>query len=541
MSLDLRKLLARATVMALAGLLIACDSDGPTEPPVGEPRPADVGGYMAGLPSWSSFAPELSAEDVPTGDPSDPDVFTVGAVEYTCTTTPYSITRTPDRIAVFNPDSEILWLGGLLQGKGHRDGLGSLAELPIRQRAPVTVFIDLLSENVTRTVENPDPSSVAAAIGELVAQAAASGHKAGSTTFFDQKETYNLRQASLELGISARYLGTTVTSKLSYEESREERTLTAYFVQRMFTSSMVLPQTPGAVFSEAFTQERLDEQVLLGRMGEDNLPTFVSNIVWGRMLMVTMTSTHSVEDMKAALNASNDAIGSGSVASEHLQVLQESEIRVSAVGGSDEGVANLIRSGQLRDYFDPETELSLTQARPLSYTVRNLADNSIAVVSETTEYNLRECATADATPTGASYKLTLDRLSLIADGCDGAFSPSPEVYYSFSLHTDAGTRTIISRPSNAAVSISEGGSHTLPFNENVVDLYAGGSSMRITGSAWDHDSNSVDERIGSWDLSYGYGTSNGQRYFTRSENGCSIRLYLTITKEGDLYGSPAAE
>ncbi|MEX2466230.1 MAG: hypothetical protein WD995_04935 [Gemmatimonadota bacterium] len=65
--------------------------------------------------------------------------------------------------------------------------------------------------------------------------------------------------------------------------------------------------------------------------------------------------------------------------------------------------------------------------------------------------------------------------------------------------------------------------------------------MRITVNAWDNDSNSVDERIGSWDLSYGYDTSNGQRYFTRLENGCSIRLYLTITKEGDLYGAGAAE
>ncbi|MEX2466231.1 MAG: hypothetical protein WD995_04940 [Gemmatimonadota bacterium] len=138
---------------------------------------------------------------------------------------------------------------------------------------------------MTRTVEDPDPSSVAAALGEL--------------------------------GISARYLGTTVTSKLSYEESREERTPTAYFVQRMFTSSMVLPQTPAEVFSEEFTEERLEEQVQLGRI-----------------LIVTMTSTHSVEEMQAALNASNDAIGSGSVGSEHLQVLEESEIRVSAVGGS---------------------------------------------------------------------------------------------------------------------------------------------------------------------------------------------------------------
>lgn len=528
--------LGRALLTGLVAVfVVACSSEsGPTSPDGDGGEPADVEAYMAELPSWGTFAGVQEAENVSVGDPSDPDVFTNGDTEYSCTTTPYSLTQNPDRLTIFNPDAEIMWLGALLQGKGHRDGLGSLAELPIRQRSPLTIFIDLLTEDVTRTIEDPNPSNVASAIGELIDQAEARGHKAGSKIFFDQKETYSLEQASLELGISARYLGTSVKSELSFEQSREENTLTAYFVQQMFTTSVVLPQTPEAFFSEEFTQERLDEQVRLGRMGPDNLPTFISSVVWGRMLMLTMTSTRSVEEMKAALSASREGIGSGSVDAEYLDILEESRIRISTVGGNDEGVENLITTGQLADYFD--AELSLTEARPLSYTVRNLADNSIAVVSETTEYNLKECSTSPADPTGAIYRISLDRLALIEDGCDGAFGPSPEVYYNFSLHTDDGTSTIVSRSAGAAVNIAEGGSHTLPANSNRVALYGDGrGSLRVTGNAWDYDSDSRDERIGSWDLSWGYPISNGQRYFTRSENSCRIRLYVTITEDGLLY------
>lgn len=531
----------RRVTIPIALALVAlggCGKDvgGPTS--LENEQPPDVDAYMAALPSWSTFAPPREAQNTATGPTSDPDVFTLDATEYSCTTTPYSLTQTPDRISVFNPDAEVLWLGGLLQGTGHRDGLGSLAELPIRQRAPLTIFIDLLSENVTQTVEDPDPASVASAIGELIERAEAVGHQAGSKIFFDQKETHSIQQASLELGVSARYLGTTVTSELAYEQAREENTLTAYFIQQMFTTSMVLPQTPGQVFSDAFTEALLQQQVALGRMGPDNLPTYVSSIVWGRMLMVTMTSTRSVEEMKAALTASNAAIGEGSIATEHLRILEESSLRISTVGGNDEGVENLIRTGQLGDYF--AADLSLTQARPLSYTVRNLADNSIAVVSETTEYDLKQCSTSPADPTGATYRITLDKITLISEGCDVFPDDSEaEVYYSFSLHTDQGTTLVASRSAAAAVSMSEGTSHTLPANSNSVDLYQDGRGMmRVTGDAWDEDGTSNDDHIASWDLSWGYGVDNGQKFYTRPLDGdadCRVRLFVTHSKERDLY------
>jgi hypothetical protein len=217
-----------------------------------------------------------------------------------------------------------------------------------------------------------------------------------------------------------------------------------------------------------------------------------------------------------------------------MSVFNESEIKVSTVGGSDQGVENLIQSGQLGTYFD--ADLSLQQARPLSYTVRNLSDNSIATVSETTEYNLKQCAEGQATPTGATYVMTLDRITSLQD-CDGAFAPAAELYYTFSRHTDAGTSVILSRGSNNTVQLPKNGSHTLSANRTEVDMYADGrGSLRLTGTAWDEDSNSQDERLGQWDLTWNYPISNGQRYFTRDENGCSTRLYLSINKTDDLYG-----
>lgn len=521
----------RLTFFLLA-LTLTTVLNGCGDEPAG-PSTADVNEYLLALPSWGEFSPTDWSSNEPTGA-TDSNTYASGNTIYECTTTEYSLTETPDKTTIFNPDAEILWLGALLQGKGYADGLGSLAELPIRQRAPVTVFIDLLSENVSRTVENPDPSSIARAVGDLVEQAQNQGHQAGSDIFFLEQVTHSLEQASLDLGLSVRYLGTNVKSQLEYDRSVEKKTLTAYFVQQMFTTSLVLPQTPGSFFSEEFTEDLLREQIDRGRIGPQNLPTFISSIVWGRMLMLTMTSTHSVEEMRAALTASRASIGSGSIDGTSLTVLDESEIRVSTVGGVDDGVEELIKTGRLGEYFDAAAPL--TAARPLSYTVRNLADNTIAAVSETTVYNVEECTARPADATGAKYRITLDKLRLIEDGCDGAFSPAPEVYYTFTFHGVGGTNTIVSLPASRAVTIEEGGEHPLASNERFANLYVdGGGLMRVTGTAWDEDSNSHDEVIGNWDMRWYYGTTTGQRYVTVSGGGCKIRLYYTITKLENVY------
>jgi len=512
-------------------LLASCSSEDTTAPDV--PEPADVDEFMKMMPAWEVYSPPQPDANVQVSDPVA-TVETFDGVDYDCTTTQYSLTDTPEDIVIFNPDAEVMWLGGLLQGDGYARGLGSLQELPIRQRAPVKVFIDLLTENTTVTVEDPDASSVGSAIGGLIQAATDAGHQAGSSIFFDQKRTHSLRQATLELGISANYLGTRVESELSYEQQVTTNTLTAYFVQRMFTVSMVLPQTPSEVFSDAFTRTRLEEQINAGAMGPDNPPTYISSIVYGRMFMLTMTSTRSYEEMEAALRASRESIGEGSIEGSHLEVLQESTLRVSTVGGVDDGVEALIRSGQLADYFTADAPL--TSARPLSYTVRNLGDNSIAKVSETTVYNLTECNAQSQDPTGAVYRITLNKLRLIERGCDGVFHPNPEVYYNFVLHTDSGNITVANRPASQAVVMEEGGEVALNTFPREVALYADGrGTMRITGTAWDEDSNSTDEVIGTWDLSWEDPINNGQRYFTRSGGGCSIRLYLTITKVQTLY------
>jgi hypothetical protein len=345
--------------------------------------------YSASLPGWPQYSPEKPEEDKAKGEktPLPPEV--TENITYNCTTTPYSLTRTPEQIVTFDPDSSVLWAGSLLQGKGYKDGIGSLKELPIRQRAPLTLSIDLLTENNTVTVQDPNVASVQQAIGKLIDEATKAGSKSGSKISFNQLTTNELGEASLKLGLSYKWLSGGVKSNLSFQRKTSETTVTAHFIQNMFTISMVLPQTPEDMFSDGFTKDVLDRQIGLGNLSADNIPTYVANIVYGRILTFTFTSTAKDTDIRTALDASYGG-GSVNLTADQKKILSEAKVGVATIGGDATDALAIIRSGDLKEYF--KTNAPLTTAKPISYTVRNLGDNSIAKVSETTEYNIKECA-----------------------------------------------------------------------------------------------------------------------------------------------------
>ncbi len=275
---------------------------------------------------------------------------------------------------------------------------GASGASPSFPSAPLTLSIDILTGQNTRTVDNPDLASVTEAIGDLVETAATAGHRAGSKIFYNQVDYHSLAQASMSAGFSASYSGATIQASLEASARADKTTVMAVYTHQMFTVSMVLPQSPGEVFSDEFTEDLLQEQVALGRVGPDNLPVYVSSVVYGQTVVFSLTAQATEAEIKSALSISAGEIG-GELTAEQRALLETSEINLVAIGGDAAQAAAVIRSGEFASYFYEEADL--TTARPISYTVRNLADNVLAQVSETTDYNLTQCSEPE--PTGAIY------------------------------------------------------------------------------------------------------------------------------------------
>ncbi len=539
------QLLVPLTLLALA----ACSEDSPVAPEEQAP-PANVNSYMTTLPAWDAFSPPHADADVAVGAPSDGEEE-IGGEPYRCTTTPYSMTRTPDRIVTLNPDVEILWVGSLLQGKGHLGGIGQLGELPIRQRAPMQLSIDLLTADNSRVVDKPSVATVTSAIGGLIQAAQDAGHTAGSNIFYTKETTHSLTQAALSMGLSAAYMGASIKATLSANISDETRTVTAYFVQRMFNVSMTLPQTPEEVFSDDFTTELLQQQIDRGRIGPDNLPVYVSSIAYGRILMFSFTSTASIADINATLEAMYNNGEFGGNLSTHLQsVLEQAQIQVVTVGGDANNALALIRSNDLGAYF--EQDAPLTTARPISYTVRNLADNVIASVAETTNYNLQACVPVDLPATGGTYTikftkckaLELPDIDRVPEPIADLLQYDVELQWTLNVETIADGIVKVSEYNQTilypfATELSEGETYVFPANSaaNRAIHFDGRDYIRLWGEIRDWDSGTAADAL-PFSREFRYPAkpiAEGEGYVdARDGYGNVVRVYFTVQKTGEL-------
>lgn len=407
--------------LGLLALIPACRDADPvgsadTEEPdeSGGEQPADVTEYLQTLPPWAEFAPPLPSQ-APTALPGSEPIETEETVEqvtviddegktqildsvtYECTEQPYSMAGNPEQMVMLDPNRDVIYPGAFIQGRTHRDGIsiGDVLPITVNKRAPIRVSIPDIATTVGdnfREVQ-PNQAEVAAAIGTMVGNATRNDLDTPSSISFEMESYQSEQQFALSAGMSGRYLGFKGSASGSTEQNASTNTVAVHFVQRMFTVVVEPPGSgPESFFADDFTVEDLEALEASGRIGPDNLPVYVSNVVYGRMMTFTMTSTASESEIRAALQASYNTIAGGAsvdISSKHKSILAESSIVLNTLGGSAEDALAVIRSGDWSAYFTNAAALST--AVPLSYTFKNLGDNSIAAVSETTEFTLKTC------------------------------------------------------------------------------------------------------------------------------------------------------
>lgn len=373
-------------------LLILTACPGPTTGP--GPTPGDVNGSVGGLDDWPDPQPFIKE---PTGQ-GVTDKVTLDNIVYDCTTTPFKLTNTPEEIVTFQPNASLFWIGNLLQGEGIRAGLGSFASIPVEssKRAPFIVSIDLLTGNNFKRIEAPSQSAVDSAVGELIETAENAGLVSGSRAFFESESTFETSQIALDLGLTTAYLSPIAKDALDAQRALNENTVTAYFVEKAFTVTVDFEGRNGAnkFFGVDFTQSDFDRLEQQGVIGDDNLPTYLSSITYGRILMFSVTSKASaglLKDLIDALNKGIDSSGASALTPEQKELLEslQNSIQVVGIGGPSEANSALIASGDLSQYF--AVDAPLTSMVPISYEVRTLKGDKSAVVSRTTDYEQVEC------------------------------------------------------------------------------------------------------------------------------------------------------
>ena len=395
------------TTRTLAALLVlnaaACgDSTGP-----GASSPADFTQAMSAIPSWQSISPPVEASQNPLeGDPDGaPARLPESDPRYSgaqlCTTTPYSLAKNPEKIITMSSDQGLLVPGVLLQGKSHL--LGQLQQLRIDARAPIDLIIDEAGATVPhRTIEAPSLATLQAGVNSLIQDAETSGFEQSSSVLFEQVTSFSAEQAALSLGLSARYLTSEAHAELRSETSAERTTVTARFIQQAFTIRADGPQFADDWFTADFTQADLDRYIANGQIGPDSPPLYVLAVTYGRIVMVNFSADESREKVEGVFEAGyRNGVGSldGKLTAEQEQLMRSADIRVVSLGGPAEGGFQFAK--EILNPGDPTAigldgffaqDVALTTFVPISYTIADLRTGNVAVVGETTQYDVLECA-----------------------------------------------------------------------------------------------------------------------------------------------------
>lgn len=393
------------------------------------PNADDINNYFGSLFGWTTVSPPKQDGEKETGRTTkdgtakDADNKPVPA---TCTTKSYSLTSTPEKVVMLNPTAGILYPGSLVQGKGYYNG--SLRELPVRQRAPMTIVSDLVHEGNSIAILKPDYATYQEAYAKLIQKANDSGVLPRGNIFFDSVDIKDTETAFVKLDVSAKFSKQSVSVVGSYDRSRESTTLTAVFQQRSHTVNMVTPEEPADFFDPSYTAADLKRFEASGQIGKDNPPVYVSSVTYGRILIFSITSKDNKDDVQATLNyLYGEACGkddkdknenckikdtgvSVELEAKYKKILKESQVKVIAYGGNPNNIEGLVKSAKLSEYFKESN--NLTQFVPTSYVLRNF-DGSTAKVAETTEYSVEECTPK---PVKAwKVKITIDHLHVIDD------------------------------------------------------------------------------------------------------------------------------
>ena len=161
------------------------------------PDADQIGDYIDALPAWQTPVTQST-------DPRSPEdltgVFAEAGTTYDCTVEEKNIQEDFESIIFAGINSDVLYPGSLIQGKGVPTGQFDAVRL---DRSPITLTIDLNIAEPSIVVENPSPANMRTAIAELIRRVEVSDIPAQVS--FDRTEAHSFEQSMTSIGISAGY------------------------------------------------------------------------------------------------------------------------------------------------------------------------------------------------------------------------------------------------------------------------------------------------------------------------------------------------
>ena len=455
--------------------------------------------------------------------------------------------KTIDRVdaagayATFDPNSNVIWPGSLLQG----NSITKATPNPIVvDRAGGTVSINVIngSSNPSYTVSSVTKSAMTTAQNQIIQDNNGVIPANFSYTFED---VYSREQMAFSMGVNVETWTTQVDASLSFSSDKSYNRMLVSLDQIYYTMSYDMPVNYENVFAPSVTPADLAKFIQPG-----NPACYVASVTYGRRYYLLIESTSSRQEMRANVEATySAAVVSGGVvvSGEHISDLESTKIKVFAYGGDASSALSTV-SGSFSALQTFLTEGgSIQTGAPLSYVINDLNSHQVVAIKVGTEYTETQCKPASQGSVPAYTAHWKDNVISKIGGVGAAYSTTGTEFILISMDGTQFLRSNIGTL-EGPFSINELGGGPPPFpgigaacridGNNSIDSWT--MIMDMTGSQYSYirsdNTWSGQEPISNLANGYNPFSLNGigaMLFNYKDSNGPSNRFM--INKDGTLY------
>ncbi len=341
----------------------------------------------------ASIALKTTPTQVPSSSYSHPEGKTV-TVYYTkknASNDPTGILTNSEEI------STVTYPGSLLTGD--HDLAGNRPNAIYLKRAPITLNIDLngLKSGGKMVVDPTDYANVYDAISKKCAEWAETGNKRPSSYTYTFTKAESERQLEVKLGVSAKQLQG-LNIGFNWVSKDTETVYVVKFTQVYYNVSATLPMSPSMLFDSSVTLKDVQNKIHQG-----NQAVAVTDVVYGRTVLVAIKSNESSKTIDAAISAAIKG-SKESLNAKYKDIINNCETKVFVYGGNLTLPNDIFEvKKQLKDCIVTGKEIEY--AKPISYKTAFIDhNNKTALCKNSTEYY--EKKVIETKPITFSYHFT---------------------------------------------------------------------------------------------------------------------------------------
>jgi thiol-activated cytolysin len=289
-------------------------------------------------------------------------------------------------VLALDPGSDVIWPGAILQGESAEQNNYVPAT---GKRAPLRVSIS--PENVhgkgSAVVDTPCLLNIRQAVLEVLSQKLIG--VAPARVSFSIEEVYDAQQLALAVGASMGNANDMIKAQFDFSNAAPRSRILVKLFQIYYTLDIDLPNRPSELFANDADLNAIRDNL------HELSPLYISSVSYGRMAFFSFESAEDIETLKAAVNASCQALldgANGDISPAHKAVFGNTNISATVIDG--DGVAAVTAINDFDEFklhflqggnYDRNSSCA-----EISYTMRYLSDNSKARFVLTGEYDVKQ-------------------------------------------------------------------------------------------------------------------------------------------------------